>query len=538
MKLDYLNDFPKRMKKVGSYGLIFMNSMFKGTWKGYGFEESYESINLIYAVLMFIMEQSLKEEICTIDDIASYIDEINTRFFKKPLSYDQCRELADFIVNTVLCDEGKPMYFKGYDFKQGEYKNISISYVNNRTTYVNENVKRVTYYLTDDGYQLLLGTLEMESNMKLTVYEMIFKLQLEKTDYAGAVDMIKSIFNESRRQLQRMEEGIRRIKENVLTFSGEEYEKILNDNMEIISSQKMKFGIYKQKVNSKMEELQKKGIDIEKLNDEEKDNLDNLGIINEYLSKVIGDQQRILNTHFDFKIAYSQALEGMTTMASIKRISFRDEIMDKILSDSRCIEAMDRIFRPLYLSKPVKRYNLAKCLQYQRVVKTVEDETEEEIALDEESYRLEKERERKRKQALYRGVLENVLLFVEGCQNKQCSLRDIAEAVFRGNLDQSSIIPSAEIFREVMIELLKSEHLDVKQLRSEAKNSIQEEVHDDFEVSAVFLEIMDTNPGLNKISGLEIYKIPEDEPVRLYGVPMDNGLVKTVTCSNIGFRCI
>lgn len=538
MKLDYLKNFTKRMKKVGSYGLIFMNSMFKGTWKSYGFEEGYQHINLIYAVLMYIMEQSLKEDICTIDDIASYIDEINTRYFKKPITYDQCRELSDFVVNTVLCDDGKAMYFKGFDFEQGDYLDINISYVNNKTVYVNENVKRVSYYLTEDGYQLLLGTLEMESNMKLTVYEMVFKLQLEKTDYAGAVDMIKSIFNESRRQLQRMEEGIRRIKENVLSFSGEEYEKMLNDNMEVISNQKMKFGVYKQKVNAKMDELHKKDIDIEKLDAEEMENLDNLGVINDYLSKVIGDQQRILNTHFDFKIAYSQALEGMTSMASIRRIGFRDKIMDRVLSDSRNMDALDRIFRPLYLSRPVKRYNLAKCLQYQRVVKATDEDTEEEIALDEESYRQEKERERQRKQALYRGVLENVLLFVEGCEGKQCTLRDIAEEVLQGNLEQNMIVPSAEIFREVMIELLKSECIDAEQLRSEAKNSLQEEAPESFEVSATFLAIAEDNLRLNKIKGLEIYKIPEDEPVKLYGVPVENGLVKTVTCSNIGFRCL
>jgi hypothetical protein len=300
----------------------------------------------------------------------------------------------------------------------------------------------------------------------------------------------------------------------------------------------MKFGVYKQKVKAKMDELQKKGIDIEKLDEVEKDNLDNLGIINDYLSKVIGDQQRILNTHFDFKITYSQALEGMTSMASIKRISFRDKIMDRVLSDSRNIEAMDRIFRPLYLSRPVKRYNLAKCLQYQRVVKAAEDEPEEEIALDEESYRQEKERERQRKQAMYRGVLENVIFFVEGCEGRQCTLRDIAGAVFEGNLDQSLIIPSAEIFREVMIELLKSEHIELQQLHKEEEGSIEDEASDGFEVSATFLSIVDENIRLKSVKGLEIYKVPGDEPVRLYGVPMDNGLVKTVTCSNIGFRCL
>ena len=80
MNLDFLKDFHKRMKKVGTYALINYNSIYKGTWKNYGFEENYEYINLIFAVMMFIMEQSLKDDICTLDDIAAYIDEINTKF--------------------------------------------------------------------------------------------------------------------------------------------------------------------------------------------------------------------------------------------------------------------------------------------------------------------------------------------------------------------------------------------------------------------------------------------------------------------------
>ena len=38
----------------------------------------------------------------------------------------------------------------------------NISYVANRIVYVEDEVKRTSHYLTDDGYNLLLGTLEME----------------------------------------------------------------------------------------------------------------------------------------------------------------------------------------------------------------------------------------------------------------------------------------------------------------------------------------------------------------------------------------
>ncbi len=45
------------------------------------------------------------------DDIATYIDTINVHYLRKDISYEQCHQLGDFIVNTVLSNEGRPMYF-------------------------------------------------------------------------------------------------------------------------------------------------------------------------------------------------------------------------------------------------------------------------------------------------------------------------------------------------------------------------------------------------------------------------------------------
>ena len=52
------------------------------------------------------------------------------------------------------------MYFDGYDFEMNAYKIMHISFVANRIVYVDSDVKRTSYYLTDDGYNLILSTLE------------------------------------------------------------------------------------------------------------------------------------------------------------------------------------------------------------------------------------------------------------------------------------------------------------------------------------------------------------------------------------------
>lgn len=100
MQYEFLKNFPKRMKNVGLYGVLIQNSIQKTSWKQFGFLKFDEQMNLIFAVMLYIMEQSLREENCTMDDIGAYIDTINTRYLGKEISYDDCRKLGDFVVRS------------------------------------------------------------------------------------------------------------------------------------------------------------------------------------------------------------------------------------------------------------------------------------------------------------------------------------------------------------------------------------------------------------------------------------------------------
>ena len=73
MQYDFLKQFPKRMKHVGMYGVLIQNSIQKQTWKQYGIMKLDDQLNFIFALLLYIMEQSLKEEKCTMDDIVEIV---------------------------------------------------------------------------------------------------------------------------------------------------------------------------------------------------------------------------------------------------------------------------------------------------------------------------------------------------------------------------------------------------------------------------------------------------------------------------------
>ena len=295
MQYEFLKHFPRRMKHVGLYVILLQNSLQKTTWKQYGFLKADEQVNLIFAVMLYIMEQSLKEENCTMDDIGAYIDTVNVQHFKKNLTYDDCKQLGDFLVNVVLSNEGRAMYFDGFDFEQNAYHIMHVSYVANKIVYVEQELKRTSYYLTDDGYNLLLSTLEIENNMKLTIHEMIFQMHLEKQSYDKAVDEIKNVFNLMRIQLQKIQEAMGKIRRNALNYSVKDYEEILLENLDTISDTKQKFQNYREMVKSRAKELEEANINVKRLSEKEEEKLNHLREIEMYLNRTIDEHQRILN---------------------------------------------------------------------------------------------------------------------------------------------------------------------------------------------------------------------------------------------------
>ncbi len=406
MQYDFLKQFPKRMKHVGRYALLFVNSSQKSIWKQYGFVKIDEQVNVIFAVLLYVMEQSLKDEHCTADDIGAYLDSLNMRYLGKPMGYAECRALGDYILNVILSNEGKAMYFDGFHFESGAYEAMHVSYVANRIVYVDSEVRRTSYYLTEDGYNLILSTMEIEDNMRFSVHEMIFRMHLEKQSYDKAVDDIKNVFNLLRIQLQKIKEAMGKIRRNALSYSVAEYEAVLEGNLATVSDTKQKFLDYRALVKKRAAELEEMDLNVGKLEPKEEEKLKNLGVIEQYLNRTIDEHQKILSSHFDLKSLYTHELELLSQMSYIRRFSIRNELYEKILDAPEALGRLDAFLRPLFIGDPGKVYNLNKSMELQRPLRRkAEKEEEGRLEFGDEAWMREQERRQQEKLAKYEKSL-------------------------------------------------------------------------------------------------------------------------------------
>ena len=528
VQYEFLKNFPRRMKNVGLYAVLIQNSIQKTSWKQFGYIKFDEQMNLIFAVMLYIMEQSLKEENCTMDDIGAYIDTLNSQYLDKKISYDDSRKLGDFIVNVILSNEGRAMYFDGYDFEQNAYHIMHVSYVANRIVYLDQEVRRTSYYLTDDGYNLILSTLEIENNMKLTIHEMIFQMHLEKQSYDKAVDEIKNVFNLMRIQLQKIQEAMGKIRRNALNYSVKDYEEILLENLDTISDTKEKFQKYRELVRERAKKLEEENINVQRLGEKEAENLENLKIIEGYLNRTIDEHQKILSSHFDLKALYTRELELLSQVSLIQRYSFRNEFYDKVLKNSTAISSLEGFFRPLFNRDPEKIYNLNKALQYQKPsVREEEEDTEELLDFDEEVYQKEQEQKRREKLKQYETSLGTLLDLVTA--KGEIALKDIPEEI------QDQLIPSVEIFKEIMVELIRNKEIDLDALKKERSEFIQEETAD-FQLNEMLLQLSENRFSDSRIHRLEIYRIEDGTTVTFNNVQNEKGERKCIHCSNILIR--
>lgn len=540
MQYDFLSQFPKRMKSVGLYAVLLQNSIQKTTWKQYGFVKADEQVNVIFAVLLYIMEQSLKEEHCTMDDIGAYIDTMNMRYFKKPMGYQECKQLRDFIVNVILSNEGRAMYFEGFDFGQEAYQPIHISYVANRIVYVDQEFKRTSYYLTDDGYNLLLSTLEIENNMKLTIHEMVFQMHLEKQSYDKAVDEIKNVFNLLRVQLQKIQEAMGTIRRNALNYSVKDYEGILLENLETISDTKQKFKGYRDMVKSRAVELEEKNINVRQLSPQEDEKLNNLREIERYLNRTIDEHQKILNSHFDLKALYTRELEQLSQMSLIKRFPLRAKLYDKILENPAALAHLDYFFRPLFNQDGEKSYNLSKAFQLQRPNrKRQEADSGETLDFNEELWQQEKEQRRREKLKRYEGSLRCLLSYV--MEKGEVTLKEIGERLAaegeEGGEKINCLIPNVEVFKEIMVELIKNREIDLDALQKERSQFIQDKP-EEFQLNDMLLTLAEGDGSLKGIRKLEVYRTGSGEAVVFAGVRAEDGTKKQIRCSDVLLRAV
>ena len=499
---DFLNNFHKRMEKL-SYSFLIDNKVSTlTTFKEYF--TSLELINLVYSLMCFVLDRSLKDEECTLNNMATLLGELANSYYGKSLAEEEAYDITHFIVYKILRNDGKPFMFTTIDYSTGEKQVFDFHLLQQRTSKVDNN--KSTFALTQEGYRLILGALEVDEKTQIDLNQMILELSLKKKNFSQGLLAVENLNNLITAQINVINNFIYRTRENIFSIEQKTFEDNFLKNIEVLIEQNKKFDELKEIILIEEDRLNKLEGEITKDNYE---SLKQLGRIKEILINISYKAGELIAKHFHFKEEYKKALEEASFYYNNKRINIKEDLIKPIERDATSLSSVYKLFNPLFKVNLPKKFNINYMFNEQKLY--FKDEEEEETIIDiaenEDNELLEKQKNRQQ----YKEIVGSVLDFI--VSNKSTDLKALVALYATKSLkDYYKLIPNIRKFSEVFIELLRIGTIDVQEMIRE-QNEAYDNEEIEFDLRKLLVDEILEKYKFTSIKAMHFYKDSYGEKV-------------------------
>ncbi|WP_395013655.1 hypothetical protein [Robinsoniella peoriensis] len=372
---DFLEGFEKRMGFAAVVDSIVnrknTNMEIEGWFQGE------ELDNLFFTLLVYIMEQTLNEnDECTLENIARFLDDILPAYQKK-WPFDQVMRLAEYMVKDILQNKGTVKNYGIMDYGR-QWHDIQVRLISDKITADN----KIIYQLTDQGYDFLFRTKEIDKEMDFKLEQLKLKMLLKRKNYKHALKQSRDLISMLRQKKREMESFIDRVRQNIHTIDRGEHERLLLETYNLIDEEyedmlEMKEAVVKDE-DRIGREIEESGYSDETMNNA----LYNLNLIKRNIQIVIGEQRNLIGKRFNMNDIYEETIRNSFYASVVKRFDFQKEIMDEMEKvNSKNVSNLWKLMTPLCMPSLDKKMNLS--LIYQNQGKLRENEEEDHVVEEE-----------------------------------------------------------------------------------------------------------------------------------------------------------
>ncbi len=486
----FLENFHQRMAQVAVHSFLNEKASIKEGLRQGSISKS-QALNLIMQLLCFIMEKSLLEQNCTLEDMETFLRYIVARSdIEEVVDYEG---LTRYLVREALQNRGKPFYFNTYDFGEEKPLQIHIRLIEDRIIRL-EGAEIFSYNLTAQGYEFLFGTLEVEESLQMSFEQLKLQYAIQKRNFGSARDSVDNLFTLNRKQIQRIREYVTRIKEDIGSFGTLEYEQTYRDTFETLNEQKEKHEkLYKLIQRTQEQYLEQNYTD----NSTEKmtEDLMNIDYIKRRLQQLLGEQIKLFNEQQTLADVYDDAISNVLYIGFENRMDIEKDILEPLEKQMLDIGGMASILRPLFMPRPKRHFNFAKAYASQKIESEVLSELQED-------YYLEKGED------IHGELMRERIDYVQGVYSK--TVGTLLKAVLKDPKHRMSLdrvyseVEDVELLRNVLLQLHADRVLNLRQIEKESLEHIYEP-GEDFDFGYSYIKVLEDDSALRALKQIRCH---------------------------------
>ena len=336
---ELLNGFEKRMKFINIVRCL-INYKYTDQIRSMFLDQRGVLDNLILGVMVFIKERTLGEDkTCTVADIEKFLDELSA-VIPHDDTFDS-KILARYIMVDILQNGGAITEFLTYYSGKEAFCSMPIRLINE---------EKGSYHLTDDAFDFLFRSKEIESELDYSVTRFRMKEYMKRDNYSEALGQSRELVSRIRNIKTGMNDFLLRCRENIARISIDEYEKLISRVRELLNSEYNELADIQKNAeerSNKLADVAGSGIDAETT-------AKHRTALREIIANIqttINEQRSLINQKTSLADSYRELLRDSYMINSYERMSFEKDLLVPLKKMNSLGDIAKYILFPL--TKPV-----------------------------------------------------------------------------------------------------------------------------------------------------------------------------------------
>ena len=385
------------------------------------------------------------------------------------------------------------------------------------------------YSLTDQGYDFLFRTKEVDNELSFSVEEFKLRELIKRKNYRKALNQSNSLVQMVRQKKRDLEQYILSAKENIYGVDISKFDELIGSTFKLLADEYEILGEIQNTVKISEMRLRDEYNISGRLMDDMKKAQQELYQISKNLMIARREQSELINKREgSYKILIS-TIEDTFRYVLEKRYDFEKEILKKMESSGEeDVKNLWMLFNPLFHVEPFRNFNLGLAYRAQGLMKEITEEEEPGIPMDELTEDLEKLRAEKVNKT-YLSILESMAEEAVK-EDYETTFKNYCEVLMDDESKWKAVTEENLLFTTIL-KLYEIENIDIKAWRESSENILINQT-DEFNMDYLLYRLQEDSKLYRHLDRISFTKI-EGDSFKLRTpwskeIDIDNILIKVV----------